>query len=80
MNAQKQLNHLLDSLQASDEDIDKFAELKACFDENHIENFLEKLESMSALDEYISGHVSQQASSKSDEFIDFISTLIIKLK
>lgn len=78
MNAQEQLNNLFDSFQVTQEDAKKFAELKACFDENQIENFLDKLGSVQELDQYLDSSTDKDQQNHSDSFIDFISWLIIE--
>ena len=80
MNAQEQLNNLFDSFQINEEDAKKFAELIACFDENQIESFLDKLVSMQELDQYLDSSADQDKQNHSDSFIDFISSLIIEEK
>ena len=76
MNAQTQLEVIFDSLNISDEHQEKINDLKNSFDENHVEVFLEKLETIEDIDELL--EVSDASIEQSNQFIDFVSELIIK--
>ena len=75
MNAQTQLDVIFDSLNVSDEHLDKINDLKNSFDENHVEVFLEKLEAIDDIDELLES--SEESHNCTNQFIDFVSELII---
>ncbi len=75
MSAQLQIDEVFNSLEIKKTDQEKIDELKERYDEDHIDVFLEKLESMSIIDVYID---NEKHNDNSNQFIDFISELILK--
>lgn len=75
MSAQSQLEELFSSLNVGEEKQKIIDELKNSFDENHVEAFFEKLETIEDIDDLLES--SEQSPERSDQFIDFISQLII---
>ena len=76
ISAQSQLEDLFNSLDVNDTNKNKINELKDCFDEDHVEVFLEKLESIDDLDALMQT-TDDTSIDPSDQFIDFVSELII---
>ncbi len=75
MSAQAQLDYLFNTLNVSEEHQNKLDELRSSFDEDHVEVFLEKLEAIDNIDEIL--EISDEDNERSNQFIDFISSLII---
>jgi len=75
MSTQSQLETIFDSLNVSDEHMQKLNELKNSFNEDHVEIFLEKLETIDNIDELL--ECSDDSQERSNQFIDFVSELII---
>lgn len=78
MSTQSEFNELLSSISVSQENSQKISELRNCFNESHIEEFLEKLNEIDNIDDLLDS--SQQAEGVTDQFIDFVSELIINQK
>ena len=76
MSVQAQLDDLFNSFSVKKEYQGKLDELRNSFDENHVEVFLEKLETIEDIDELL--EVSDDSIEQSNQFIDFVSELIIK--
>lgn len=72
---QAQLDSLFNSFNVSAEYQYKLDELRNSFDENHVEIFLEKLEAFENIDELLAD--SSIPSEHSNQFIDFVSELIV---
>ena len=75
MSAQAQLDEIFNSFNIKSADQKKIDDLRECFDEDHVEVFLEKLNTVSVIDSYMDSHPPAEVS---DQFIDFISELILK--
>lgn len=78
MSTQSEFNELLSSISVSQKNSHKINELRNCFNESHIEEFLEKLNEIDNIDDLLDS--SQQAEGVTDQFIDFVSELIINQK
>ncbi len=75
MSAQAKLDEIFSALDIKSVDKDKIMDLRECFDENHVDVFLEKLDSMSEIDNLMDNEIPEQ---ESNQLIDFISELILK--
>ncbi len=75
MNTLSQLEQLLSSLKISSENQKIVDDLKNSFDENHVELFLEKLDTIEDIDKLFDA--SDESHDGSEQFIDFVSELII---
>ena len=75
MNAQAQLEVLMNTLVSNGVDQHKVSVLKEVYDENQVELFLEKLSAFDDLDSLINN--SSDASDQSNQLIDLVSELII---
>ncbi len=75
MSTQSEFNALFNAIHVSKENLPKINELKECFDENHIEEFLEKLNQIDNIDELLES--SDESPENTNLFLDFVSGLII---
>lgn len=75
MSTKSQFNALLNSVQVTQDNSDKINELKNCFNEDHIEDFLEKLNEIDDIDDLL--ECSETSPELTNQFLDFISELII---
>lgn len=75
MSSLSEFNALVSSINVSEENLQKINELKNCFDENHIEDFLEKLNQIDNIDELLES--SENSPENTNLFLDFVSDLII---
>ena len=75
MSAQAQLDQIFSSINIESADKEKINDLRECFDEDHVDVFLEKLDSMSDIDSFLNDEIPEE---ESNQLIDFISDLILK--
>ena len=75
MSAQAKLDEIFSALDIKSVDKEKIMDLRECFDENHVDVFLEKLDSMREIDSLMENEIPEQ---ESNQLIDFISELILK--
>ncbi len=75
MSAQAQLDQIFSSINIKSADKEKINDLRECFDEDHVDVFLEKLDSMSDIDSFLNDEIPEE---ESNQLIDFISDLILK--
>ncbi len=75
MSAQAQLDQIFSSINIKSADKAKINDLRECFDEDHVDVFLEKLDSMSDIDSFLNDEIPEE---ESNQLIDFISDLILK--
>ena len=80
MSAKAQLDDIFNSFITEGVNEDAIKELKSSFNEDHVEVFLEKLESMDNIDRLISTNDTFESENKTNQFIDFISRLVLNLK
>jgi len=66
---------LFDSIHVNQDNSEKISELKNCFSENHIEEFLEKLNEIDDIDDLLMS--SEDSPEVTNQFLDFVSELII---
>ena len=75
MSAQAQLEEIFSALNICSADKEKINDLRECFDEDHVDVFLEKLDSMADIDSFINEGIPEK---ESNQLIDFISELILQ--
>ena len=75
MSAQAQLEEIFSALNNCSADKEKIKDLRECFDEDHVDVFLEKLDSMTDIDSFINEGIPEK---ESNQLIDFISELILQ--
>ena len=75
MSAQAQLEEIFSALNICSADKEKINDLRECFDEDHVNVFLEKLDSMTDIDSFINEGIPEK---ESNQLIDFISELILQ--
>lgn len=75
MSAQAQLDQIFSSINIKSANKEKINDLRECFDEDHVDVFLEKLDSMSDIDSFLNDEIPEE---ESNQLIDFISDLILK--
>lgn len=75
MSAQAQLDEIFSTLKIKSVDEEKINDLRECFDEDHVDVFLEKLDAMTDNDNFLNNEIPEE---ESNQLIDFISDLILK--
>ena len=75
MSAQAQLEEIFSALNNCSADKEKINDLRECFDEDHVDVFLERLDSMADIDSFINEGIPEK---ESNQLIDFISELILQ--
>ena len=75
MSAQAQLDQIFSTINIKSANKEKINDLRECFDEDHVDVFLEKLDSMSDIDSFLNDEIPEE---ESNQLIDFISDLILK--
>ena len=75
MSAQAQLEEIFSALNICSADKEKINDLRECFDEDHVDVFLEKLDSMADIDSFLNESIPEK---ESNQLIDFISELILQ--